>query len=216
MNGSPSDQRMPWRRRTVSCELSAFHSQARATLGTTFNESSGSSSMSGSMLTCAIMYQLAGSCLMAVTLPPYWPISSLTCTTSGSGGSRSSTGGSFPSATICARLGASRYLPVAIGAAVSAAPDSSSAPPAQSNAPEHRSSGIRSRVMLFFTTMYPSFEVLRGVVVACPCSRLQGLPATMGHPRAAVKRAPGGQGGPGSVIPGGESPFFDAKRKLTG
>ena len=42
-----------------------------------------------------------------VSVPPYWPTSSSGVITTGSGGSRSSTGGSSPAATLAANIGAS-------------------------------------------------------------------------------------------------------------
>ena len=55
------------------------------------------------------------------SVPPYWPISSRGVMTGGFGGSRSSTGGRVPAATIAASIGASLYLPDCIAVPASAA-----------------------------------------------------------------------------------------------
>ena len=139
--GVPSDHFNPRRRVKVNTRLSASTSKLSATLPMI-----GATVCAGLIRKCsmAASRRFQSSSGLAVTersVPPYLPISTVrssartmvpVVTTSGFSGSRSSTGGSSPAATIAARAGASPNAPLSMAAVVvAAAAPSSPSPPAQ-------------------------------------------------------------------------------------
>ena len=112
VKGVPSDHLCPSRRWKVNVVQSSETSYARAILGMIEVRSVSMVSSFCKRISNTSQPQQVGLVVGPASSPPYSPMASSGCTTTGCAGKRSSTGGSSPAATRSASIGASPHMSI--------------------------------------------------------------------------------------------------------